>query len=41
MKKEDYANANIKKDEGHRGDKKGGDKMQKLKKVSMKESKNG
>ena len=25
MKKEDYANANIKKDEGHRGDKKGGD----------------
>ena len=41
MKKEDYANANIKKDEGHRGDKKGGDKMQKLKKVSMKESKMG
>ena len=41
MKKEDYANANIKKDEGHRGDKKGGDKMQKLKKVSMKESMTG
>ena len=41
MKKEDYANANIKKDEGHRGDKKGGDKMQKLKKVSMKESMSG
>lgn len=41
MKKEDYANANIKKDEGHRGDKKGGDKMHKLKKVSMKESMSG
>ena len=41
MKKEDYANANIKKDEGHQGDKKGGDKMQKLKKVSMKESMSG
>jgi len=41
MKKEDYANANIKKDEGHKGDKKGGDKMQKLKKVSMKESMTG
>ena len=24
MKKEDYANAKIKKDEGHKGDKKGG-----------------
>ena len=33
MKKEDYANSMIKKDEGHKGDKKGGDKMQKLKKV--------
>lgn len=41
MKKEDYANAIVKKDEGHKGDKKGGDKMQKLKKVSMKESKMG
>tara|TARA_Y100001963_G_scaffold150376_1_gene231382 strand:+ start:946 stop:1824 length:879 start_codon:yes stop_codon:yes gene_type:complete len=38
---EDYANANVKKDEGHRGDKKGGDKMHKLKKVSMKESMSG
>ena len=33
MKKEDYANAKIKKDEGHKGDKKGGDKMQHLKKL--------
>ena len=41
MKKEDYANAIVKKDEGHKGDKKGGDKMHKLKKVSMKESKMG
>tara|TARA_B100000287_G_scaffold66591_1_gene58203 strand:- start:182 stop:1009 length:828 start_codon:yes stop_codon:yes gene_type:complete len=41
MKKEDYANAIVKKDEGHKGDKKGGDKMQKLKKVSMKESMSG
>ena len=41
MKKEDYANAIVKKDEGHKGDKKGGDKMQKLKKVSMKESMTG
>ncbi len=41
MKKEDYANAIVKKDEGHKGDKKGGDKMHKLKKVSMKESMSG
>ena len=33
MKKEDYANAKIKKDEGHKGDKKGADKMQHLKKL--------
>ena len=33
MKKEDYANSMSKKDEGHKGDKKGSDKMQKLKKV--------
>jgi hypothetical protein len=39
--KEDYANASVKKDEGHKGDKKGSDKMQKLKKVSMKESMSG